>query len=214
MEFAMSSDVAIILFTIGALGMLVAFVRIPHWFCLSLTRHAVWRLRDSVVDDVIGGKLPRDHPAVIDLLQATESVIRNTRDLTMVNFYIWVRTWRQHDAALRNHARRAPACTGLTTEQRALLQQHRALLVKLGSRAILTGTWIGLAMTIRFIGSGIRKSRKVAALAEPQRPRFDAEVATSFRFAAETAATSTWVGRCSSEYLTRDADKRSLVSVA
>src|SRR5580692_11310833 len=91
-------------------GLWAACMLGPRWFARSLHRHRMWRLRDDLVDDVIAGRLPRDHDAVRHLLSRMEDTLRLGPNVTLSDVLIFHR----HLAKLSPFARRLvekPRCS-------------------------------------------------------------------------------------------------------
>lgn len=181
-------------------GVWIAILRMPYWFARSLHRHRMWRLRDAVADDMIDGRLPKDHPAVRELLRRTELAISELQSITAVTFYVFARVRRRSDRGVfdRMRAKRA-SLDGLTGEQRARLEAHHECLSYLCASTVLTGTWVGIATILRFLIPAMRD-------ASHQNRRDD--VKATLWLATSKATSGTRLGQCSGEYIARDLDSR------
>jgi hypothetical protein len=153
------SAIEVALLIIVPVTLLLAILRVPRWFSRSLHRHRLWRLRDQVVDDVIDERLPREHPAVRELMEQAEQSIRLTSSLTMVDFYAW--SWAMRGAEPHLIKPRQPApLHGLSPAQRRMVENYRARLRVLRISAILSGSWLGIASVLRFVIPAIPEVRR------------------------------------------------------
>lgn len=201
-----------------ALAFFYVLVTIPRWLFRSLHRYRLWRIRDCLVDDVIDGQLPADHPAVGELLeQIDHAVTRIDRYTVWDGLILSTLEHRLSDdaqAALSQHERESSA-DDLTREQQALLLAHRGSFTVAVAATLLLGSWLGVVLVAarvpavllqRHRSSSVgtsthdvaeelaanRDEEQLSATAPPLRPYGGG---TPLSEAADVATTGSWVGR-------------------
>jgi hypothetical protein len=199
----MPKALILLLLVSGPVATLVVVFMLPRWFPRRLHLHRVWRLRDAVVDDIIAGGLPKDHPAVVQLVQLMEVALR-ARRLTLLDVYLFTWSCRGMDSAtintMRREAKLAPL-TGLTPGQKAKVNEYRERFNILMVGAMLLGSWFGLAHVATFIPIVlVRGARNVAKEGSiPIRDRslhhLETGIVVTGRTATDTAVTDSRLGR-------------------
>lgn len=198
----MSSTAQVALLIGSSTALFVAFLRAPQWCMRSLHRHRLWRLRDEIADDLIDGRLPKDHAAARELLRRAELAIEETT--SMLGFYVWAWVSRRSDPMLvRSFRRKGASFDGLSSTQRERIIAHRECLGYLSASSVLTGTWVGLATILRFVIPAIKDERRRSV-----RPRDGVDVRDTLWLATDKATHDTTLGRRSNELMARDLDAR------
>lgn len=206
MTATMFQNVQIVLLIVVPVGLLLACLRFPRWFSLSLARHAIWRVRDSIADDMIAGRLPSNHPAVRELLEQVEWFARESNRFTMLRLHVLSRAWKKchSDTKAAVKARRA-SLAGLTPEAKRLLEAYRKDFRLLSISTFLFGTWLGILNIVRFAIPAMIEARRRAKAARQTSPSL--ELRATVRMAATRATTDTWIGRRSGEFLEREREE-------
>jgi hypothetical protein len=198
MNLEISGEVMLLVFMVP-FGLLAAVLTMPRWCIRSMGKHALWRLRDDIVDDTISGILPHDHKAVTDLLRMAEWAIEDGRSFDVLHLWVWVRACRDVSDRTRQELQKEVALAGLSTQQAERVKEYRARYVSVAITALMLGSWIGVAAVLRYaIPAAIRL-----------RPRPGYVTASVMPEATQQAADGTWLGRASREYVWakgRDAD--------
>jgi hypothetical protein len=137
------------------LVLLAGLVTFPRWYARSLHRYRLWRLRDSIVDQIIDGSLPHPdkNPAVKQLLTRTQTAITNTARFTILDGVILVRLSHglSREAQERLTARFALCSTdGLDKQQCEVITNYRNELDVICGGTLLLGSWLGLLTVIAF----------------------------------------------------------------
>jgi hypothetical protein len=110
----------ILFLSAASIAIFVALVTLPWWFARSMHRHRIWRLRDTLVDDMICGRLPSDHKAVRQILDRVEGALDHGHRLTMLDLVVWMVANRGTDPSTRRYMEQAVAdcpLAGLDSEQ-------------------------------------------------------------------------------------------------
>lgn len=150
-----------------------AVLALPRWCTRSLHRHRLWRLRDRIADDILDGVLPREHPAVMDLLDRTETVLAHHGELTLLNTYLLSHLFGRVPESARRYITQCGqelSTGGLTAEQAQKVRDYRQERLVLLTGSVLTGSWLGiftlmLAMPKLLIDQIKRDGRTDGALA-------------------------------------------------
>jgi hypothetical protein len=140
---------------LGAWMLLIALFTVlfvmPRWCFRSVHRHRMWRLRDDIVDKVIDGVLPADHPAVRQLVGRVNGSIRLAPKITLLRLLVidkvTGKTSPEVRAVLDEHAGCGPCdMTELTEEQCDLIARYNDRINILRIGTTLTGSWLGIAV--------------------------------------------------------------------
>lgn len=151
-------------------ALLWSFATAPRWFARSIHRYRLWELRDSLVDDILDGRLPCSHPAVKQLRSITEfAVASNIRHLDLI-ISAWAQRplssqtqeWLREESALL-------APDGLTDEQAGCVLAYQSQFLKLVVGSLLLGSWIGLIEVFRAIPRARSLDRATRAAEPPAR---------------------------------------------
>ena len=157
----------VLLITLLLFGLTAAFVTLPRWFARSLHRHRLWRLRDAIVDQIIDGSLPGDHPAVKEIQQRVEDTICVCGKLILLHL------WLFHRASKRVGVRpapRFPSLTGLSPEQAELVTQYRQSWDILCTGMVLLGTWVGVGVVMWRLPQALRDAHSTRTSGDRPRP--------------------------------------------
>lgn len=167
------------------LTLAAAVVTLPRWCIRSLHRHRLWRLRDRIADDMIEGVLPKDHPAVVDLLGRTEMALFRYSDFTLLNVTIMAMLHIRSSRSVQREILAIGAeCStaGLSEHQTELVRGYRAERLNLLAGSVLTGSWLGMAFVVSELP---RVAKKVMV---------DGVVAVA-RTATDDAVQYSWLGK-------------------
>lgn len=189
----MSSTLQISLIIVGLMSVWVALVRAPVWFCRSLHRHRLWRERDAVADDILSGRLPRQHPAVSELLAVADWSARQGHKHTVTEMFLWRAVHRRVDESTPEVL--AIPLDDLDEDQLALLHQHRDRIILLTTSSMLLGSWLGILTILRFVVPARRAMR--TAEIEPRRGDLRATLAE----ATSEASQQTGIGHAAREFI-------------
>lgn len=148
MSFSMNGTF-VLLGLIPLAGLVIAVGMTPRWFIRSLSKHALWRLRDDVVDDVITGKLDREHPSVKELISRVEWAIEESRSFDLLHLLVWRRAWRQLPPGQLRKLARVPDLHGLSDEQAERIKGYRRRYDSVAIGALFLSSWLGLAIVCR-----------------------------------------------------------------
>lgn len=196
----MTNAVLILILVAGPVAAFAVVLTLPRWFSRSLHGHRMWRLRDTVVDDVLTGKLPQDHEAVSHLIQVMDMVLHEKRT-TLLDAYIASRVSSDVDPTFLKAAQsQGFACPldGLSAGERALVEDYRRRFTTLLVGSMFLGSWFGIAHVIPFLPSGMRIAMRQASAAtrdgikhrlDDIGSRFEREITASAREATDLAAT-------------------------
>lgn len=130
-------------------GLLFAFAHLPRWYARSRAKHALWRLRDDVVDDKLAGRLPANHPAVRELQMRVQWAIGESRSFDLLHLVVWRRAIRKLPAEVVQILRKAPDLDGLTHDQSSRVESYRRRYNRVAIKATLLTSWIGVAILFR-----------------------------------------------------------------
>jgi hypothetical protein len=158
-----SPTLFIIIMLLILVGLWAACVLGPRWFARSLHRHRMWQLRDDLVDDVIVGRLPRDHEAVRHLIKKMDTTLRFGPNVTLSDVLIFNRHFARVSQSARRFVRR-PQCPldGLTTDQRSSVKKYEREFDLLLVGLLLLGSWLGLIAVIGvFLSLAVRRIAKL-----------------------------------------------------
>lgn len=144
-------------------------VALPRWYFRSISRYRLWHLRDELVDDILVGKLPGEHPAVLQLLNRAETAIALISRFSLVDVLLLVRLIRRASpaarAALSNHSALCDRA-GLDHNERRLLDSYTELLDFRVASTMFSSSWFGLAYllvkTPRIVAA-VRRNEKAPA---------------------------------------------------
>lgn len=193
MTLHISGNLMIVLLLLPV-GLVVVLAAWPRWYIRSMSKHSLWRLRDDVVDDVIFGRLPAEHPAVEELIARSEWAIAEARSFDLLHLLVW--SWSARDMTLdtRRKLKTIPPLDGLDGPQAERVAAHRRQYNAVSIRAVFLSSWFGIAFVTLF---GIRVL--LHALTNHVRDG-------GFRFAVGAAtdrvAESTPLGRSAREFVT------------
>lgn len=192
MSVEISGELMVVILAIP-LVLLVAVVTMPRWCIRSLAKHALWRLRDDIVDDTITGELPTDHKAVREIVAMAEWAIRDGRSFDLLHLVVWWRACRNIPEETRRALQQEVTLVGLTDEQAERVKAYRARYVQVAITALMLSSWMGVATVLRFAVPAILRARAEA----PETIR----VGSAVQRAASAAASETRLGRYSREYV-------------
>lgn len=204
----MSPTLQITALVVATMSLWIALLRAPHWFCRSLHRHRLWKERDHVADDIIARKLPKDHPAVRELLEVAEWSAREGHKHTVMEMFVWRAIGQRTDK--RTPETLAVSLDGLTEDQLALLHQHRDRIMFLTTSSMLLGSWLGLLTILRFVVPARREILKGAAQRAPAQVRSRVDVRATILEATNEASRRTQLGCVAREFI--DLQERAVLS--
>jgi hypothetical protein len=156
MSFELDGTLVLLLLLVPA-GLFVALATAPRWAARSMSKHAMWNLRDDVVDDTLTGRLPTDHVAVRELIERTEWAIRETRSLDFLHFFFWTRARRKIPRELARKLAKSIPLDGLHPDQAERVRRYRTRYNTVAIRGILLSSWIGMLVILRFTVPAIRE---------------------------------------------------------
>lgn len=174
--------------------LVVAVARMPRWYARSVCKHALWRLRDDVVDAKLAGRLPADHPAVTELVERVEWAIEESRSFDLLHLWVWNRAFRGLPADTARKLKQVPNLVSLDGAQRTLVEGYRVRYNRVAVTAILLSSWVGIALVLRF---GLPLSFKVL-----RHHARNITLGGLARKAADEAAAETKIGRSARDYIT------------
>jgi hypothetical protein len=177
----------------------ISVVTLPRWFCRSVTRDHLWRLRDRMTDDILERRLPYDHPAVRELSLEMDVVLGEYWVLDFVHYYVWRWAKRGTTPSVRKVFQPGDmSLDGLTAKQRRLVVRHREKLRFLCAATMFVGSWFGLLHVIRFLPSALKREgqKQREKQLEPQ-----LAVRSSLWRATASAVTHTTLGRESTDFV-------------
>lgn len=161
---------------------------------------------------MISGLLPRDHLVVRHLLRDVERSITDGRLRSMLVVWVWSTLPSDARRTVRETVGSARASfDGLTPAQRERVKQYRERWIFLTSSTILLGSWLGMLSILRFVVPAMRDAARQGGGGGPSdRVRVETrQVRVTLRVAADRAATDTWLGRRSREFLSQEFAARS-----
>lgn len=192
MSFTVDGTV-ILLVLIIPLGLLASFVTAPRWCSRSISKHALWHLRDDVVDDVLAGRLPADHIAVQELVVRAEWAIAESRSFDLLHLMVWQRATRHIPTEERRQLAGIPSLHGLDRGAEKLVRKYRERYDRVTIRAMFLSSWLGLAMVLRF---------GIPAAIDVYRDRRRRGIGAIVYQATDTVATGTALGRSAHDFVT------------
>jgi hypothetical protein len=163
----MTNALLIIVMIGGPLCLYVVVLTLPRWFARSLHGHRMWRLRDALVDDVLGGKLPRDNEAVKQLVVLIDGAVHD-RHTSLLDVYIVGWACRSADPEfLRRYDKAGLSCPldGLTVAQQQEVMRYREQFKLLYAGSMLLGSWFGIAHILPFVPAGVAAAMQQAGAA-------------------------------------------------
>lgn len=178
-------------------GLFVGFIMLPR--CVrGMARTSTWILRDALVDEIFAGRLPSQHPAVVQLRSQLDFVLRHAEKVSMLDIYMFGRCLRGLDPAVfkavkANSERRS--LDGLSKTERQIFMAYRKAGDALVHAALLLGSWFGIAQFTRFFPAELRRRRHAFNLwRESRAHRFEAELRDAARAVTERAVADTGLG--------------------
>jgi hypothetical protein len=188
------------------LGLVAALVSLPRWFTRSMSKHAFWRLRDEVVDDVIAGELPADSDAVQELAARLEWAIRESRSFDLLHLVVWSRAKRAVSKRTLCELIDIPDLKHLQADQAAKVVEYRKRFDKVAIRAILLSSWLGISVVLwtimRVLVRAIARRLSPSEEPQPQRRMSAAPPIRAVVREADEEAAETWLGRKAKEFIT------------
>ncbi len=181
-------------------GLIVTLVLAPRWLIRSMSKHALWRLRDDLVDDTLSGELPADNAPVQELIRRTEWAIKEARSFDLLHLWVWSRAVRCIPPKDLEELAHIPSLDGLTEEQQALVTDYRLRYNSVAIRAILLSSWLGIGLVVRMVARVLWR-----ALAERTERR---DVRVVVRQATDEIASDTSLGRSARSYVTVEGPSR------
>lgn len=176
-------------------GLYVAIITLPRWFVRGMDHHRMWALRDDVIDDIIAERLPRDHPAVRQLVQRMELVLRDGKHITLLDVQIFARLLGRLEPPLQRAIKKqGQMCSlkGLSDSERKLVEEYRQRFLLVVAGSMLLSSWFGLAQVMRFIpGALIRRIRA----SERHLLTLEVDFRSTAREATDKAVVETHVGK-------------------
>jgi hypothetical protein len=154
---------------VATLSVWVALVRLPNWCFRSIHRHRLWEERDIIADEILTRRLPKEHPAVRELLGVAEHSAKETHRLTILDLVFSRAMSRRCDTSKLSVL--AAADAGLSEGQLVIVRAHRDRIMLLSIRSMLVGSWIGIftilprllpAVTMEVRRNRQRSKRRVA----------------------------------------------------
>lgn len=147
MSFSVSGNL-VLLALLVPVGLVIAIATVPRWLIRSMSKHALWRLRDEIVDDTLAGTLPGDHPAVRELIERLEWAISESRSFDLLHLIVWNRAKRQLHPKVLQSLSRVPELTDLTPDNADRIASYRQCYDSVAIRALLLSSWIGVAIVL------------------------------------------------------------------
>lgn len=212
----MADTVKIVFLIAVPLGLWVVMLRAPRWFSFSIHRHRLWRLRDQIADDMICGRLPKSDARVRDLLDRAEDTIAITSRMHMAEVYAMWWATRNVDSEVSDalFKRHESSVEDLPSDVREGIERYRQRLELLMVSSVLLGSWIGILTTLRFLVPAIRSARREGKAQASAGLRLEDEVRVTLGAAADRAATESWLGQRSREWMTDEPEVAHLTGVA
>lgn len=147
--------------TVVGLIFTASLITLPRWCVRSLHRHRLWRLRDQVVDSVLAGCLPANHPAVKYLISELERAIRHCHRMSLLKLrgFILLRRRLSRAAETQLRSRSAPpSLAGLGEAEKMLLKEYRQAEATLLAGNLLLGSWLGVYLVLRRLPAAATRS--------------------------------------------------------
>jgi hypothetical protein len=145
---------------VGAVGLFFGVLTLPRWFARSIGRHRLWRLRDVIVGKMVIGDLPPGHPAVRQLGKRVDLAARDGLSVTLLNVVALDRGLRSVNPSTRTrlmHSVKLCPTTGLTEEQRELVDTYRRQFELYLAGFLILGSWYGLFQIAKRIPAALRR---------------------------------------------------------
>lgn len=201
-----SVDGGVVLAALIVPGVLaVAVATMPRWFIRSMSKHALWRLRDDVVDDVLAGRLPSEHLAIRELVARLEWAIGESRSFDLLHLLVWSRARRRLPRKTVQEVVAIPDLTGLTPEQSTQVTAYRECYDRVAIRAILLSSWFGVTIVV-WTGIQLLARALIDGNLAPAEPAPEHRLRRSFRVAVREAtdevASDTKIGQWAHEFVT------------
>lgn len=207
MSFSVNGNLVLLALLIPAV-LALAIATVPRWFIRSMSKHALWRLRDEVVDDTLAGDLPSDQPAVRELIERLEWAISESRSFDLLHLIVWSRAKRRLSPKMLKELAEVPALTGLTPDQVSRVEAYRGCYDSVAIRALLLSSWIGVAIVLwTAIPLAVRVLAKASPSGDSRRPEYARQRALPgglrvvVRVAADEVAEDTRIGRSAREFV-------------
>jgi hypothetical protein len=125
-------------------GVAIAFIRLPRWYGVSISRHKMWRLHDQIINDIITGALP-EVEAVWMLVDDVDSTIEIARFVTLPRLLAMRRRRRgESSRSVEREQTREQSLALLKPSQRSCYRLRAVRLDTLRARHLYVGTWTGL----------------------------------------------------------------------
>lgn len=147
MTFDVSGTVLLVALLVPVI-LTVALLSTPRWVFRSRSKHALWQLRDEVVDDTIFGRLPKEHDAVQELVARVEWAIDEARSFDLLHLWVWHRATGEIPDETRRRVPKVPGYAGLDPEASRRVEQYRMRYNRVAVRAVLLSSWLGVAMLL------------------------------------------------------------------
>lgn len=200
MSFSVNGNL-VLLALLVPMVLVLAVATVPRWFIRSMSKHALWRLRDEVVDDVLAGNLPSDQLAVRELIARLEWAISESRSFDLLHLIIWSRARRGLSPKALKGLVTAPELTSLSSEQTSRIEDYRRCYDSVAVRALLLSSWIGVAI---FLWTAIPLAVRI--LVGSRRPyarqrALPGGLRVVVRRATDEVAKDTRIGRRASEFV-------------
>jgi hypothetical protein len=176
----------------------------PRWYVRSISKHALWRMRDGVAREVRTGRLPGDHAAVAELRERIDWAIKETHSFDLVHLLVAIRALHKLPAENRQQLSKTPSLHGLTGEQVELIKSYRRRYNTVTIRALLLSSWIGIAT---FIGHAVPFALKRVG----HRAR-NLTVAGVVNDTTDEMVARSWLGRQAREFINSNGPQGSLGS--
>lgn len=195
----MSSTLLVISLLASLLALWVSLLRLPSWFFRSLHRHRLWRERDAIADEILSGLLPKEHPAVQELLAVADHTARDGHQMSVLDLYLWRAVGHRCDLSAIDAL--SEQLAGLSEREQALLLRHRERVGFLATSSTLLGSWLGIAMILHRVVPAMREvRRRRRASCEPAREA-SVEPLRATLVEATTEATQSPIGRAAREFI-------------
>jgi hypothetical protein len=163
----MTEAVLVVTLIVGPLTAYAVVLTLPRWFARSLHGHRLWRLRDALVDQVLDGDLPKNHPAIQQLI-ATMDAVLDDKHVSLMDVYIVKWACRDADPAfVQAQAKAGLRCPldGLDAKERELVTWYRERFQVLIVGSMLLGSWFGIAHIVPFVPAGMAAAMRKAGVA-------------------------------------------------
>jgi hypothetical protein len=213
MSFDVNGTVVLLALLVPA-GLFLALATAPRWVVRSMAKHALWRLRDDLAEDIRNGSLPGDNAAVQELIARVDWAIREARLFDLLHLLLWRRAKRSIPRETVRLITKKLALTGLDRQQATLVERYRGRFDSVAIKGLLLSSWFGLAMALWFSlqiaarGLALRLlrglSKRPRSLVLPLNVRF------VVREAADNVAFDTNIGRDAREFVTSKGPSRIL----